>query len=505
MTTAPSTGVVSGLAWTLTGMMGTRTITLAGLAVLARLLAPDDFGILAFALAYITYVAALGDLGTTMALIYWPGRTHQAAQVTFAAAIASGCAWLGLTALFAPAIAGFFGHASGAPVLMAVACSVPIQALGSTHEALCRKSLRFSAWIVPELGLAAAKALVSIVLALNGFGVWSLVWGHLAGHVLRTILLWLTVPWRPTLTMPWGLVRPMFAYGRSIVAVNVLAVVVHHADLLIVARLLGVTALGFYQMAAKVPEMTITVLVRAVSSVLFPALSRVHASGGDAAATWLRALQGIGLAVVPAAVGLIALAEPIVVMLFGPQWTASIPAVQALAAVACLRAIGTPGGDLLKASGRPGALVVLAVVKAVLLVPALLFGAPYGLAAVAVAVLAVTVITAISDTAAACVVTGTPARVVMAALRPAAVAGSAVAAALLIVDAIVGAVPAPVHVAAGGIAGAVCWASAVRLGCPVVYAELRQLMRRAGARGIIGQASRPSESRPRLAAGELGN
>ena len=453
-------------------MLATRLVTLAGLAVLARLLAPGDFGLLAFALAYITYVTAIGDLGTGTALIYWPSRNGDATQVTFVISVITGWLWLGGTVLLAPTIAAFFDNPAGAPVLIAIAWSVPIQALGSTHDALCRKSLRFRAWLGPELALAGGKTAISIALAIAGLGVWSLVWGHLAGHAFRTVLLWMIVPWRPTLTMPWHLVRPMFGYGRSIVAVNVLSVIVHHSDLLIVARLLGVTALGFYQMAAKIPEMAITVLVRAVSHVLFPALSRAHAEGADAVATYLTTLRGVGLVTIPAAVVLVMMAEPLVWVVFGPTWMPSVPIVQALAVVACLRALGTPGGDLLKASGRPGALVVLAALKAVLLLPALLMAATAGMLGVALAMAGVTAITATLDIVVACALTRTSGRSVLASIGAGVQAGAAVAAGLALVDASLPAAAPPIFVPVALGIGFTAYACAVRLVSRETYDEV---------------------------------
>jgi O-antigen/teichoic acid export membrane protein len=496
-------GMASGLAWTLTAMLSTRLVTLAGLAVLARLLAPADFGLLAFALAYITYLTAVGDLGTTMALIYWPTRKDDAAQVTFVISVVTGWLWLGCIILLAPAIAEFFGNPSGAPVVIAIAWSVPIQALGSTHDALCRKSLRFRTWFVPEVGLASLKAVISIALALAGFGVWSLVWGHLAGHLLRTVLLWVLVPWRPTLTMPWDLLGPMFAYGRSIVAVNVLAVIVHHSDLLIVARLLGVTALGFYQMAAKIPEMTITVLVRAVSSVLFPALSRLHAQGRNPAQTYLTTLEGVGLVTIPAAVGLILMAEPLVFILFGPRWAASIPIVQALTVVACLRALGTNAGDLLKAAGRPGTLVVLAATKSALLIPALVLAADEGMVAVALAMVAVTAATVTLDIAVACVLTRTSSWSVFAAMTPGVAAGAAIAAGLAFVDVWLLPVAPPIRVAIALVIGAAGWAGAVQVVRPEIHVEMLLLARRLVA-GMRRRVDRTAENPPRLATSNLG-
>jgi PST family polysaccharide transporter len=298
--------------------------------------------------------------------------------------------------------------------------------------------------------------------------------------------------------MPWDLLGPMFAYGRSIVAVNVLSVIVHHSDLLIVARLLGVTALGFYQMAAKVPEMTITLLVRAVSYVLFPALSRVHAQGRNPAETYLTTLQGVGLVTIPAAVVLVLMAGPLVLLLFGARWIPSVPVVQALSVMACLRALGTHAGDLLKASGRPGALVVLASVKAVVLIPALILAAQGGMVSVAVAMAAITAATTTLDLAVACLYTGTSGWSVLASMRPGVAGGVAVAAGLALVDAGLPAVTAPARVAASLAAALVTCVWAVRVANPEMFADVlfrgRQL-----AGWMRWQGGRRPESDPRPA------
>ena len=462
-------GMAAGLVWTLTAMLATRLVTLAALAVLARLLAPDDFGLLAFALAYITYVTALGDLGTNTALIYWPGRNGDAAQVTFVISVATSFLCLAGTVFLAPTIGALFDNPGGVPVLTAIAWSVPIQALGSTHDALCRKSLRFRAWLGPELALAAGKAGISIGLALAEFGVWSLVWGHLAGHLFRTVLLWTIVPWRPARTMPWHMVGPVFRYGRSIVALNLLSVVVHHSDLLVVARVLGVTALGFYQMAAKIPEMAITLLVRAVSQVLFPTLSDACARGQNAVSTYLATLRGVGLVTIPTAAVLVMMARPLVVVVFGPTWTPSVPALQALAVVACLRALGTPGGDLLKACGRPGALVVIAALKAVLMVPTLILAAKGGMIGVALGMMAAAIVAAALDIGAACALTRTSPRLVLASIGPGIGAGmAAVVGVALVALSLPTAAPSVFVPVALGI-GFVAYAWAVRVVSPETY------------------------------------
>jgi O-antigen/teichoic acid export membrane protein len=379
-----------GVAWALSATVAGRVVTLAVLAVLARLLSPDDFGLVAFALVFILYVDTVGDFGTSAALIHWSDRRVDAAQLTFLVNVASSAVWWGLTFALAGPVADFFGSPEGKDVLRALAWSFPLRALGTTHDALLQKDLRFKARVVPELALTAAKGGASLVLALMGWGVWSLVWGQLAGLALWSAVLWLVVPWRPSWSLPLDLVRPMMGYGKSIVAINMLAAVTHHADLAVVGRMLGATALGFYQIAYKIPEVAITLVVRVTSKVLFPTFSRVHQAGGGLKEAYLASLRYTSLLTLPATAGLVLLAEPIVLVCFGPEWRPSIPIFRTLAIYAGLRAIGTHVGDVLKATGRPGVLARLGVLKAILLLPALVWGGRFGAVEVAVAMTAVT-------------------------------------------------------------------------------------------------------------------
>lgn len=378
--------------WAFLSTAGTRLITLVSLTVLARLLAPADFGLLAFALVYITYAETIGDLGTAVALIYWKDRRDDAAQVTFIINLMMGVLWCGLTLLLAPYIADFFNNAAAAPIVRVLAVGFLIKFLGNTHDALAQKDLRFRARAVPELGLAGTKAILSIALAVAGFGAWSLVWGHLAGITAWTLAAWVIVPWRPRLSIPRGLFAPMLRYGRGIVAVNLIAAVVHHADMAIVGRMLGSVALGLYQVAYKLPEATITVIMWVVSKVLFPTFSRMT-SDSDLRRAYLQALTYVSVITVPVAGGLALTAEPLVRVIFGPNWMEAAPLLRWLAVYAGLRSIGTHAGDILKATGRTGLLAGIGLIKAAVLVPALIWAARFDVATVAMTLAAVTAVT----------------------------------------------------------------------------------------------------------------
>lgn len=369
--------------WAFLATAGSRVITMVGLGLLARLLAPQEFGLLAFALAYITYAETIGDLGSGMALVYWPDRRDDAAQVTFVINALAGVGWCIVTFAIAPWVADFFNAPNGAPIVRVIGFSFILKYLGNAHDALSQKDLRFRARFVPELSLAFVKAAVSIVLAYLGFGAWSLVWGHMAGVAMRTLLLWVVVPWRPRFGMPMDLVKPMLGYGRGIIIVNVLSAVTHHADLAVVGRLLGTTALGLYQMASKIPEMTVIVMLWVVSTVLFPAFSKMHAAGESLRTPYLTATRYISAATLPASAGLFLLAKPIILVFLGDQWLAAVPILQAVTIWTAARALSTHAGDVLKATGRARLLAHLSVVKACLIVPGLLIGARWGAAGVA--------------------------------------------------------------------------------------------------------------------------
>ena len=407
-----------GVAWSLMGTFGGRVVSLASLAVLARLLAPEDFGLLAFALVFITYLETIGDLGTAAALVYWPGRWKDVAQLTFLANVFMGLTWVGVSIAGAPAVAGFFGSPEGVPILRTLCWVVLIKALGNTQDAILQRDLRFRARVIPEMALLAGKAVTSVVFAFMGFGVWSLVWGQLVGQSLATVLLWAMVPWRPGLRVPLHQAGPVLRYGRGIVSVNVVAAVVHHVDYVIVGRMLGVAVLGVYQMAYKVPDMVVTLLVRIASKVLFPALSRVRDAGGEMRELFFSALRYLALITIPATVGLAFMARPVVLTLFGEQWTDSVPLLRALAVYAGLRALGSFTGDALKARGRPGLLALLGVARALVLVPALVIAARESALAVAWTLTAVAALSTTVNLGVACVLLGASARTLGETLAP---------------------------------------------------------------------------------------
>jgi PST family polysaccharide transporter len=264
----------------------------------------------------------------------------------------------------------------------------------------------------------------------------------------------------------------MYAYGLSAIAVNALAALLHHVDFVIVGRTAGTAALGVYQVAYKIPEVLIALPIWVAGRVLFPVFARLKRDGSaaDVAAAYVTTIRYIGLITIPGAIALGVLAEPIVRVAFGEKWLTAVPILRALAAYGCLRSIGSPAGDVMKALGRPGLLAGLGIAKAAMLVPMLVMVAGKGPVWIAVTLALVTAVTAAMNQVVVSRLLGVSVTTVAPALTPGVVTGLVFA-----VGSIVMRIVMPEDTLAAllvsGLVGATAGALALRLLCPDVVSR----------------------------------
>ena len=209
--------------WTYSGFAAGRVLFFLAMLVLARVLVPSEFGLVAFALALLSYLGTLADLGFGAALVQRadarrPGIAATAFWIGLAAAIALVAAcWVA-----APLLPRVGLDEEIVWVFRVLSLQLLIASLGNVQHYLLAHSLEFKRLFGPELGSGVAKGVVSVALALAGFGVWSIVVGQLAGSVARTVGLWLASDWRPTLTIARRAVPELLRFGGAIVAVGIL-------------------------------------------------------------------------------------------------------------------------------------------------------------------------------------------------------------------------------------------------------------------------------------------
>ncbi len=431
--------------------------------VLARVLAPRDFGLVGYALVAISLLDVMKDLGVTAALIYRRDLTDADAGDAFTLTVGAGIFFFALCWVLGPLAAAFFHDPRVTLLTRVLGLSFVLYGLGGVHAALLQKRMSFGRGVLPDLAQGATKGAVSVGLALHGLGYWSLVWGQLLGIGAATVVTWLLLPWRPRLGLRLSSARVLLGYGLQITAINVLGVAIYNGDYAIVGRALGSAALGLYTLAYSIPQMLTISLAVALSRVIFPAYAALQDDRAGLRRGYLAVLRWSALALVPVGVGLCVAAPYLVHTLYKPAWWSAIPALQALAVYATVYAVGWNDGDIYKATGRPDIQWKLGLIHILVLLPALLAGARLGgFVGVALAQVAVAVPYSLARFWLIRRILGVDVRTIVLTLRPTALASAALLVVVLAVAALAGPVTPPiVTLALQGLLGGLCYAIAI--------------------------------------------
>ncbi len=352
-------------------------------SILARLLSRGDFGLVAIAVVAINFLGVIKDLGLGMALIQRREDVNEAANTVFTINIILGFFLSAILIPFAPLFAGYFNDPMIIPVLRWLGTSFAINALGSVHNIWLMRELDYRRKFIPDMGNTVVKAVVSIGLAIAGFGVWSLVFGQILGALASVVLVWVMLPWRPRLTLNKKITRSLMKFGRSIIGGDILTVVVDNLDYIIVGRIFGLAQLSVYTLAYRLPEMLVIGNLWVMGGVTFPAFSSIQGRPDEMRRGFLTSVRLIELIIVPICLGLAIAADPIVRVLFGDRWLDVIPLLRVLAIYAWLYSLGYHIGDIYKAIGRPDILLKLGLLSLIILIPAMLIGSQFGLIGIA--------------------------------------------------------------------------------------------------------------------------
>ncbi|HZT72287.1 MAG TPA: oligosaccharide flippase family protein [Terriglobales bacterium] len=367
--------VVSGLAWAGSSFVLGKLVVFASVMVLARLLAPRDFGEIAVVLTCIMFLEIVGRLGLYSALIYEPDDITTAAAPVFWLTLATSVAAAAAAWFAAPLVAGYFHEPLIRPMLRVLAPSLVLTALGGTHDALLRRALAFRQKLMPDMAMATAKGLASVVLALMHFGAWSLIWGQWVGLIANAVTLWIVVPWRPGRRWTPALAGKLLAYGKHICLMETSGTILANLDTITIGRMLGDTPLGFYNLAMRIPEVLLVSVLNIITGVIFPALSRLQQDRRALQHALLETIRYSVLLGLPLAVGMALLARELVLAVYGRHWGPSVPVLRVLALYVALRCVTHHFGDAYKAIGRPDILSKLTLAWWALLPPLLIVGA----------------------------------------------------------------------------------------------------------------------------------
>ena len=287
----------TGFLWAAASYAGGRILVFVATLVLARLLVPAEFGLVAFALAVIHYLEYLTDLGLGAALIYRSdAEDPKVSSTAFWIGIGGGIVLFGVSWFLAPLLGEIGPDDRVVPLFRVLALYFLFTALGKAHEYLLRRGLEFRRLFWPQFLGGLAKGVVSIALAFEGAGAWSLIIGQLAGALCQSAAFWRCPrggPASPSLGAIWA----DAALRAGIVAVGLLGQGARNFDYLVVGAKLGAVALGLYYLAFRLPELVILSGSRWPTRFCSPSTPDSGRGGGGnrGAATWLSADRPAGV------------------------------------------------------------------------------------------------------------------------------------------------------------------------------------------------------------------
>ncbi|MFP5319127.1 MAG: lipopolysaccharide biosynthesis protein [Acidimicrobiia bacterium] len=500
---------IHGVRWTVLSYAVSKAVTVGATIVLARLLAPADFGVVALGLLAVESLSYLTGLGLGPALIVRQDLGHKGAAtgMTLMALLGAGA---GVVLFFAaPLVAAGFDEPRLTAVLRWLAATLPIASLASFYATIIQRELEFRRRFLAQAAQVAAYAGVAITLAWTGAGVWSLVGGHIAssaGYLIAGLAL---SPHRVRPGFDRAAARGLCATGVGFTLQATAAFAQHNVDYLAIGRLLGSAPLGFYTMAFRLSELPYYAIADPVAQVTFPRFSRMHAAGEDVGRAFLGALQVVAVASVPFGVILAAAAEPFTLAVLGRPWLAMAGALSVLGLWGTVRPAQTMLSWFLNSVGYARRVGALSVAMTVVLLPAVFATAAWsGIVAVSWTVLTGLVVFALALALVVRDALGVGLQAQWGAVRAPAFGGTAAYFAGRVAVEVAGGAPAVLRLAAAVIAVLVTYAVVVTISQPSLLPEaLRKLGRMAGqgdrsdeqtgaVPGLLGAATRPPPASP---------
>jgi O-antigen/teichoic acid export membrane protein len=353
--------------------------------VLARLLAPEDFGFAAMVLVFSSLVLVFSDLGLGAALVQARELSEDDRCTAFWVTVGSGVVFTAVAAALSPVIAAFYGEPQVASLCAVFSLVFIITSLGATQEALLVRNMRFRGLETRNMVASIAGAITGITIALNDGGAWAIIGQQLAEASCGAVALWFASPWRPSLRGSRESLRRLWAFSGWLVGHRLLYYVHRNADNILIGRFVGASALGAYTIAYNVMLVPFSRIAGPIQRVLWPAFAEMQAEPERIVAGWVRVTRILGAIAIPALAGLVVVAPDFVDVVLGQRWHEAAPLVQALAWVGVLQAIQVLNVDILQARGRTSVLFRYMVGFTIAHVIAFVIGLQWGVLGVAIA------------------------------------------------------------------------------------------------------------------------
>lgn len=376
--------VLSSLIWKLLERSGTQGIQFIVQIVLARLLLPEKYGIIAIVMVFIQLANVFVKSGFNTALIQKKDADEvDFSSVLYLSLVVAGILY-GVIFVTAPLIASFYTQDILVPVLRVLSLTLFIGAFNSIQNAYVARHMLFKKLFLSSLGASIISGAVGITAAYQGFGVWALVAQQLANQMMITLILWFTAKWRPHLIFSFERVKSLFSYGSKLLISELIDTLYKDLRTLIIGRLYLPAMLGYYNKGRQFPQLIVSNINGSIQSVMLPTLSAEQDNRKRVKEMMRRAIVSSSFLIFPMMVGMAVVAEPLVVIVLTEQWLPSVPFLQIACLALALWPIHTANLQAINAIGRSDIFLRLEIIKKIMGLIILGISLPFGVYAIAI-------------------------------------------------------------------------------------------------------------------------
>ncbi|WP_300440074.1 lipopolysaccharide biosynthesis protein [Christiangramia sp.] len=371
--------VTAGLVWTFTEQFGNQLIGFVISVILARILLPEQFGLIGMIAVFIAIGNALLHAGLTKSLIR--GKDLESADYSTVFYFNLSASFLIYFFIYfsAPLIAQFYEESILIGLVRLYCTTFIISAFSAVQLARLTKKMEFRTQTIIAIPSAIVGGFVGIVMALSGYGVWSLVWSSISGALINSILLWLYSDWRPELVFDFKKLKNHFNFGYKLTLSELLDRTFSNLFLIAIGKYFSAAQVGFYTRAETMNQLPVKNISRALDKVTFPLFSKIQNDDKRLKRVYGKILKIIIFVITPLLIYLAVLAEPIFRFLFTEKWLPAVPYFQILCVTGILYPLHSYNLDILNVKGRSDLFLKLEIFKKVLILLVLFITIPMGI------------------------------------------------------------------------------------------------------------------------------
>ncbi|QMS91172.1 lipopolysaccharide biosynthesis protein [Nostoc edaphicum CCNP1411] len=374
---------VKSVIWTAIESWGRQAISLVVFFILARLLSPENFGLIALAYIFIEFVQIFVDQGFSVAIIQRQEIDAEHLDTAFWTTLGISILLTVLSIAGAGLVADLFKQPQLIPIIQCLSISFTLSGLSSVQQAVLERRFAFKSLAIRSLLAVIIGGIVGVVMAFFNFGVWSLVGQQISSSLVQVLVLWRVSDWRPGFKFSVIHAKELFTFGINISAFNIINFFNRRSDDLLIGYFLGLVALGYYSVAYKLLQVMMQVLITTTTKVALPIFSRLQGEPERLLNAFYSATQFTSLLVFPVFLCVPVLAPEFIKVFFGEQWIQSIPVLQVLSLIGPVHLIFFYNNSVILALGKPSWRLWIQVINTVTNVVGFALAVKWGIVAVA--------------------------------------------------------------------------------------------------------------------------